>query len=287
MDDLIWEDVVMEPELERRLRRANKEQLVLLLQELSVRHPILLTEITRILARFSDKAEEDTSEAEIDSEATENWDFSGDDDDLMTFHAISRPVLPSLDLEDRSQRINDYKERLQHGESQQSLGSDLLHLLQEAEVRADQHDYHGALDLYALVLDKRLLEQDATLISVFDKALDEVMPFLETLLSEASSSIMFDASISLSPLLSPALRRSWLERLFSLWLRRLDLHRMEEDVPEIILDVAWNEDITLLRTLVQEELQQLRQSDHSNIVDFSRQYRMRALEKFLKELPHI
>ena len=273
----------MEQELERRLQHASKEQLVLLLQELSVRHPVLLEEMTSILAQFSGG-----TGAEMDAEeATEDWDFSGDDDDLRAFHATPRPDLPSLDLEKRSHQLNSYKERLQFGESQQSLDSDLLHLLQEAEERADQHDYQGALDLYALVLDKRLLEQDALLVTIFDKALDEVMPFLETLLSEASSSIMFDASISLSPMLTPVMRRSWLERLFSLWLKRLDLHHMEEDVPEIILDVAWNEDVAFLHTLVQEELQQLRQGDHSNIVDFSRQYRARALEKFLKELPHL
>ncbi|HYU73705.1 MAG TPA: hypothetical protein VEL31_13580 [Ktedonobacteraceae bacterium] len=286
MDDLTWEVAVMEPELERRLHRATKEQLVLLLQELSVRHPILLAEMAGILAQFSAEAL-DASASEIDNEATENWDFSGDDDDLVAFHPTSRPALPSLDLEKRSQQINSYQERLQHGEPEQSLDSDLLHLLQEAEVRADQHDYQGALDLYALVLDKRLLEQDATLAAIFDKALDEVMPFLETLLSEASSSIMFDTSLSLSPLLTPVMRRSWLERLFSLWLKRLDLRRVEEDIPEIMLDMAWNEDVALLHTLVQEELQQLRQGDHSNIVDFSRQYRVRALEKLLKELPHL
>ncbi len=276
----------MESELEHRLRQASKEQLVLLLQELTVRHPVLLTEIAEMLSQFSDEAE-DENDSEIDNEATENWDFSGGDDDLVELHSIPRPSLPSLDLENRGQRINSYMQRLQHGESQQSIGSDLLHLLQEAEVRADQHDYQGALDLYALVLDKRLLEQDTTLVSIFDRALDEVMPFLEALLSEASSSIMFDASISLSPLLTPVMRRSWLERLFSLWLKRLDLYRVEEDMPEIMLDMAWNEDIALLRTLIQDELQPLRQSDHSNIVDFSRQYRVRALEKFLKELPHL
>jgi len=286
VDDFIWEDAVMESELEHRLRQASKEQLVLLLQELTVRHPVLLTEIAEMLSQFSDEAE-DESDSEIDNEATENWDFSGGDDDLVELHSIPRPSLPSLDLENRGQRINSYMQRLQHGESQQSIGSDLLHLLQEAEVRADQHDYQGALDLYALVLDKRLLEQDTTLVSIFDRALDEVMPFLEALLSEASSSIMFDASISLSPLLTPVMRRSWLERLFSLWLKRLDLYRVEEDMPEIMLDMAWNEDIALLRTLIQDELQPLRQSDHSNIVDFSRQYRVRALEKFLKELPHL
>ena len=271
----------MEQELERRLHAASKEQLVLLLQELSARHPVLLEEMTSILAQFSE--EDDVELVSTDDE----WDFHGDNDDLSAFHMAPRSALPSLDLEKRSQQLSSYKERLQSGESQQSLGNDLLHLLQEAEVRADQHDYQGALDLYALVLDKRLLEQDPLLISIFDKALDEVLPFLETLLSEASSSIMFDASTSLSPLLTPVMRRSWLERLFSFWLKRLDLHSMEEDLPEIILDVAWNEDVPLLHTLVQEELQQLRQADHSNIVDFSRQYRMRALEKFLKELPHL
>ncbi len=273
----------MEQELERRLQHASKEQLVHLLQELSVRHPVLLAEMSSILAQFGGG-----SGAEIESEeATEDWDFSGDDDDLRAFSAATRPALPALDLEKRSQQLNSYKERLQFGESQQSLDSDLLHLLQEAEERADQHDYQGALNLYALVLDKRLLEQDTLLVTIFDKALDEIMPFLETLLSEASSSIMFDSSISLAPLLTPVMRRSWLERLFSLWLKRLDLHHTEEDVPEIILDVAWNEDVAFLHTLVQEELQQLRPGDHSNIVDFSRQYRVRALEKFLKELPHL
>lgn len=277
----------MEPELANRLHRASKEQLVLLLQELSVRHPVLLAEMTSILTQFSDESEDADDEVEIDSEATENWDFSGDDDDLVAFHPTSRPALPPLDLEKRSQQINGYKERLQLGESQQSLGSDLLYLLQDAEVHADQHDYQGALDLYALVLDKRLLEEDVALVNIFDTALDEVMPFLETLLSEASSRILFDVSISFSPLLSPVMRRSWLERLFSLWLKRLDLRHVEEEVPEIMLDVAWNEDVALLHTLVQEELQQLRQNDHSNIVDFSRQYRVRALEKILKELPHL
>jgi hypothetical protein len=281
MQNVTWEIAAMEQELERRLHAASKEQLVLLLQELSARHPVLLEEMTSILAQFSE--EDDVELVSTDDE----WDFHGDNDDLSAFHMAPRSALPSLDLEKRSQQLSSYKERLQSGESQQSLGNDLLHLLQEAEVRADQHDYQGALDLYALVLDKRLLEQDPLLISIFDKALDEVLPFLETLLSEASSSIMFDASTSLSPLLTPVMRRSWLERLFSFWLKRLDLHSMEEDLPEIILDVAWNEDVPLLHTLVQEELQQLRQADHSNIVDFSRQYRMRALEKFLKELPHL
>ena len=48
------------------------------------------------------------------------------------------------------------------------------------------------MDVYAMVLDERLAERDASLISLFDKAIDDIMPILETLLSEASSSILFE-----------------------------------------------------------------------------------------------
>ncbi|HLJ32946.1 MAG TPA: hypothetical protein VKU38_04810, partial [Ktedonobacteraceae bacterium] len=73
--------------------------------------------------------------------------------------------------------------------------------------------------------------------------------------------------------------------LFHLWLKRLDAHRVEEDLPDIMLNVAWSEDILLLRTLTQNELQKHPRSEHSNIVNFTQQYRTKALEKFLKELP--
>jgi hypothetical protein len=280
----------MEAELEHRLLNASKEQLIALLQELAVRHPVILTDILALSEQFSYKVDDAVTEEidiGIDSEATEDWDFSGDDDILVDLQPSSRSVLSPLDFERKQQQINSYTERLQHGESQQSIGSDLLQLLREAEARADQHDYQGALDLYAMVLDKRLAEKNGTLVYIFDKAMDESMPFLEALLSETSSSISFDTSIPASPLLTPPMRHAWLERLFILWLKRLDLHQTEEDVPEIMLDVAWNDDATLLRTLVQNELQQQKQATHSNIVDFPRQHRMRALEKFLKELPYL
>ncbi len=280
----------MEAELEHRLLNVSKEQLIALLQELSVRHPVILTDILELSEQFSYKVDDAVTEEidiGIDSEATEDWDFSGDDDILAELHPSSRAVLAPLDFEHKQQKINSYAERLQRGESQQSIGSDLLQLLREAEVRADQHDYQGALDLYAMVLDKRLAEKNGTLVYIFDKAMDESMPFLEALLSETSSSITFDTSIPASPLLTPSMRHAWLERLFILWLKRLDLHQTEEDVPEIMLDVAWNDDATLLRALVQNELQQQKQAAHSNIVDFPRQHRMRALEKFLKELPYL
>ena len=280
----------MEAELEHCLLNVSKEQLIALLQELSVRHPVILTDILELSEQFSYKVDDAVTEEidiGIDSEATEDWDFSGDDDILTELHPSSRAVLAPLDFEHKQQKINSYAERLQRGESQQSIGSDLLQLLREAEVRADQHDYQGALDLYAMILDKRLAEKNGTLVYIFDKAMDELMPFLEALLSETSSSITFDTSIPASPLLTPSMRHAWLERLFILWLKRLDLHQTEEDVPEIMLDVAWNDDATLLRALVQNELQQQKQAAHSNIVDFPRQHRMRALEKFLKELPYL
>ncbi|MBV9713085.1 MAG: hypothetical protein JO011_19460 [Ktedonobacteraceae bacterium] len=280
----------MELELERLLPAASKEQLVSLLQELTIRHPILLTEIVELLERFAAPTLDEVAEegnTEIDSEATENWDFSGDDDDLAELPSVSRPNLPPLNIEIRRQQINSYAERLQQGESQQSIGSHLLHLLREAEARADLHDYQASLDLYALILDKRVAEKSGALVHIFDKALDEAMPFLEALLNETSSSMTFDASMSPSPLLTPSMRQAWLKRLFVLWLKRMDLHQKEEDVPTVMLDVAWNDDAALLRSLVQNELQQLNQDKHSNIVDFSRQSRVRALEKFLKELRYL
>src|SRR5438876_3943120 len=168
----------MELELEHHLQNVNKTQLVTLLQELAVRHPVLLTEIVELLGQFADsEGTEDTEESdtEIDSEATEDWDFSGDDDDLTELHSVSRPPLPPLELEVKQQQINSYTERLLQGESQQSIGSGLLHLLREAEIRADQHDYQGALALYALILDKRLTEKNGALVHIFDKAIDESM----------------------------------------------------------------------------------------------------------------
>ena len=177
-----------------------------------------------------------------------------------------------------------YLPRLQHGEALQTLVGDLDALLDEAETRAEHHDYRGAMDVYALVLDERLAERDEKLVHMFDKAIDDIMPILETLLSEASSNMVFETS-TLTPLLTPEMRQEWLVRLFALWLRRLNAHYVEENVPEIMLNVAWSEDVALLRSLIQEELQKQPTSERSNIVDFTQQYRARTLDKFLKELP--
>jgi len=275
----------MEQELEDRLRRISKDSLLLLIQELTRRYPLLHTEIAMLLDKdmfqqlvplYTEEHEAELEEETID----EDWDFGSEE--LAALHPAS--ILVSLDLEACRQRITGYLARLQQGESLQLLAGDLDALLDEAETRAEHHDYHGAMDVYALVLDERLAERDEKLVHMFDKAIDDIMPILETLLSEASSNIVFETS-TLTPLLTLEMRQEWLVRLFTLWLRRLDAHHIEENVPEIMLNVAWSEDVALLRRLIQEELQKQPMSERSNIVDFTQQYRARTLDKFLKELP--
>lgn len=296
----------MESELESQLQGATRQQLLTLVRELALRHPQLHTEMSELLAYASSLSshsillsEPNTiSKNDIDdrehidadmnnvgdetNDIEEEWDFSGNEP--LSLHKIQQQGLQAINLEEYRQRLAEYAQRLQHGESPQSLFEDLNTILEEAEVHAEQHDYQSAIDLYALVLDERLDAVPPDLVHLLDKGIDDVMPILETVLSEVSSNILFDSS-SLTPLMSLETRQQWLERLFALWLKRLDVHRMEEDLPEIILDVAWSEDILLLRSLVQNELQKQPHSEHSNIVDFTRQYRTKALEKFLKELP--
>lgn len=274
--------LTMESEFVQRLQHAHRDQLILLLQELATRHPALLTEIEEMLSLKESDLSEDV-EPEEDVEATEDWDFSGNE--VTPLRSPQPPILLPLDREAYQQRIDSYMERLNQGESAQAIVDDITELLEEAETRAEHHDYHGALNLYALVLDERIAERGTTLNLIFDTVIDDVMPILETLLSEASSNITFDPTVTLSPVLTPDMRHQWLQRLFTLWLQRLDVRHTEENIPEMILNIAWSEDIPFLHTLVQAELQHQPWSGHSNIVDFTRQYRVRTLEKFLKELP--
>jgi len=278
------EESIMNSEFEQRLHSISKEQLVQLLQELVERYPFLLTEISAALNDLStistSAIEEDTGE-----DVTEDWDFGGDEQ--VTVHSLPRPVLPPLDGNLYRQRIENYATRLNQKEPPAVIAEDLAQLLEEAELRADQDDYAGALEIYALVLDERLLERSPALTPILDEAIQEATPALETLLNDASSNTLFNATTAtLSPLLHASLRCSWLERLFTLWLKYLDTRTSstEEDLPQIILNVAWDEDIPLLERLVQNELQSQPRSEHTNIVDFSRQYRTRVLEKFLREL---
>jgi hypothetical protein len=272
----------MEPELEQQLYRASKEQLVQVLQELATRHPVLLAEMKKILEDLS-ITNDDVDEEEV----TEDWDFSGDDgESQVVLHPVTQAPLPLVDSEEYRQRLAEHSAHLSQDEEPELLAEHLADVLEEAELRAEHHDYRGALQLYSLILDERLRERNPGLVPMLDEALRVASPTLEVLLSEASSSAMLDAEGNTpSPLFATSERHSWLERFFTLWLKHLDAHQVEEDIPRILLNVAWTEDVLLLRTLVQGILQQQPPSEHTNIVDFTRQYRTRALEKFLKELP--
>lgn len=267
----------MEPELEQRLQDTNKEHLILLLQELAARHPVLLPEMVGILEDFS---ELQSTLDDTDGDITEDWNFGGDEHG--TVHAF--PLPPNSEVQ--HVRIEEYTTRLSQENSLETMAETLTELLEEAEVRTEERDYYGTLDLYALLLDERLLERNVALTPIFDEAIDMATPAMEDVLCESSSNAMLDvATATLSPLLTASVRHRWLERLFTLWLKRLDTHRIEEDLPQIILNVAWSEDLLLLSSLAQNELQRQPHSEHSNIVDFAGQYRTKALEKFLKELP--
>lgn len=290
----------MEQDLARRLHNATKEQLILLVQELANHNSALTAEIERALATISTRTPEQPL---------------ADDEFMADTLVLRRPLAQQssfpFNLDLYQQRLSAYPLRLQQGASPQDIFDDLIMLLQEAESRADQYDYQQALSIYALVIDSRLALQHAILISIFDRSIDEFMPVLAMLLSEASSLITSDdgphtdddldtSSMSSteplsivgelhnepSPLLPPDKRRLWLERLFSLWLRRIDGHYSEENLPEVMLEITWNEDVPLLRSLIEKELHQQPANTYSNIVDFSRQSRTRILEKFLRELPH-
>jgi hypothetical protein len=278
----------MEHELKHRLQHTDKAHLILLLQELAARHPQLLSEVSELLEQVvldSPSSFNGGNDAnDVNAKHTdEDWDYSSDL--LSKFPATPRSNLLPLDMEAYQQRFSQYNTIEVKEESLQLVDQELVELLKETEARVDQHDYHAALDLFALLINARVAETNIELSPLFDRAIDEGMPILETLLSEVSSHIMFDASITLSPLLSSPMRQQWLELLFALWLKRLDRYHEEEEIPEIILDIAWSDDVPLLRGLVMKELHY--SEEHINIVDLTRQYRARALEKFIKQLPHV
>ena len=274
----------MNPEFEQRLQSARREDLILLLQELSVRHPVLLTEIMNMLERLSN--EMPAVEEEGEEEVTEEWDFNRDEHAAPYTFPIQSPLFP-LDSEAHQQRVEEFARRLRQEESPEALFDVLRDLVEGAVSYSGQKDEYAGLDLFAMLIDERLLERSAATTPLFDEMIDAGMYSLEALLTEASSNTLFDVdTAALSPLLIPQVRHRWLERLFALWLKRIDAHKVEENLPELLLDVAWSEDILVLRSLVQSELQKQPPIVHENIVDFGRQYRTRALEKFLKELPH-
>lgn len=283
MEELLQERAVMEPEMEHHLRRSSRKQLVLLVQELALRHPDLQAEMAAILEVGVTRGKDEiNNQTEEDVENDDDW---AEEEELVAFHSDAQQALPSLDLDAYRKRLEGYVTRVKQKKALQVVREDLKAFLQEAEVRTNYHEYENALDLYALVLDERLAERDAALTPIFDKAIDEVLPALQALLNEASSNIRMNSATSFTPLFTTEMRQSWLKRLFALWLKQLDTHSVEEEVPEMMLEIAWADDIVLLRGLVHEALQKVRQGGQSNIVDFKRQYRTRGLERFLKELP--
>ena len=280
----------MEPEFIERLHHASRENLIELLQELAVRHPILLAEIMSILEGPPDDAPVDaTVVEESDEEVTEDWDFNGDEQMEQVAPAPrlfpTQPTMLPLDNETHQERVEEIAGRLRQEESPQILLDVMKDLVEDAVSFSGQNDENAALDLFAILIDERLQERRPAITPLFDQMIDAGMYFLEALLTEASNNTLFDKdTAALPPMLSEHVRHRWLERLFALWLKRLDAHNVEEDLPELILDVAWSEDILLLRRLVQSELQKQPQTAHANIVNFHYQYRTKALEKFLKEL---
>src|SRR6266567_4793995 len=272
----------MTPEFEQRLQTTSREQLIQLLEELTVRHPVLQAEITSMLGKLAQEHEPAQVEEATDDtgEVSEDWDFTGETQVTPHSAASQQAALPT-DSEDRHQHVGEFAGRLSQAESRQALFEVLQDLVEDAISYIGQNDDQMALDFFALLIDERLLESQPETVPLLDEMIDASMYSLEALLEEISSRTMFDTDAGA---LSPGVRHRWLQRLFALWLKRLDAHRVEEDLPELILDVAWNEDALLLRSLAQAELQRQPHTSHSNIVDFGSQYRTKALEKFLKDV---
>jgi len=177
----------MDPELEKRLHNASREDLIQLLEELSVRHPVLLTEIMSILERLPD---ESVSAEESDEEVTEDWDFNGDEQALPAFP--THPILPPRNNETHQQRVEEFARRLRQEESPQVLFEMLRDLVEDAVSFSGQKEGYATLDLFAVLIDERLLELNPVTTPLFDEMIDAGMYSLEAVLTEASSNTLFD-----------------------------------------------------------------------------------------------
>jgi hypothetical protein len=277
------EEAPIEAELARLLQEADQKQLVQLVLRLATRYPALLNDIIHELTRLREPeqvVEEEGAEI-IDEEVTENWDFSGDE---LDSYPLARLILPPLSLQTYQERLVGYAARLEQGEATASVQRDLLEVLWEVELHAEQHDYHGALNLYALLLDTYLSSQRADLDRIFEYALNETFSTLEILLAEASSTLQIDASKQLSPFMQQSERQRWLERLFQLWLKYLQARHPVERITELLHTVAWHEDQPLLQTMITGKLEQYDVEPADTIVDFTRLYQIRMLERLLHNL---
>lgn len=270
-----------ELELEQQLQASNPEQLVQVILQIAARHPLLQTEIEDLL-----HTEENTETTE--EPLTEDWDFGGEEADPSILLVQQSQPLP-FNLEMYSKRLASYDKRLQNNEPPQSITADLAEILEEAARRAENRDYNVALTLYALIIDERLKEHISSLTIILDEAIYIVTPVLATLLSESNNNndLIEVPPHKYPPLFTASIRCAWIERLFALWIKRLDARTVEDEIQEILLNMIWSEDISFLRTLIQRELQQKPVNQYKNIVDFTLQYKTRALEHFLKDIPAV
>lgn len=189
----------------------------------------------------------------------------------------------------------------------ETIFDNLINLLQSAEAYANRNSYQQALDIYAQVIDTHLAAHETVLISFFERTINEFLPQLDILLVEASCLIIsepsqptdlsgkpdksdFNASpppipVILSPLLTPEIRRSWLKRLFALCLKCRDMYQIREQLQQMMVEVAWSEDVVFLHNLVESELHHASLDAHMHVSGIASQSHAHMLEKFLKELP--
>src|SRR6266480_849134 len=183
----------MTPELEQRLQTTSREQLIQLLGELTVRHPVLLAEITSMLGKLVQEHEPAQAEEATDDtgEVSEDWDFTGETQVTLRSDPTQQAPLPT-DSEARRQHVGEFAGRLSQVESPQVLFEVLQDLIEDAISYIGQNDDQMALDLFALLIDERLLESRPETVPLFDEMIDAGMYSLEALLEKVSSRTMFD-----------------------------------------------------------------------------------------------
>jgi hypothetical protein len=189
----------------------------------------------------------------------------------------------------------------------ESMFDDLINLLHSAEAYSNCNSYKQALDIYAQIIDTYLSEHNEMVISIFDQIITELLSQLDIVLVEASSLMISEFSqpsdlssrsdpstsnvsqrpflVTMSPLLTPEVRCGWIKRLFALWLKYRDRHQVSEQLQEMLLEVAWREDIPFLRTLIESELHLPSSKSHVHVGGCAKESQTSALEKFLKHLP--
>src|SRR5690242_10027715 len=101
----------METEIERRLQRSSKNQLVLLIQELTIQHPELSAEIGAVLDRIASTTEEEYNKHsnDADEQNEDEWDTS---EELTTMDFVRTPEFPPLDLAAYRERFEGYLLRI-------------------------------------------------------------------------------------------------------------------------------------------------------------------------------